>query len=92
MSNEKELVSLEGTVVPFVPGKVRFTFDIQADDGQRYFCFSLPDGPELPPVRAGERVRVHGRWSEALARVFETTRVEILPPDGSAVGERRAKK
>lgn len=78
MTTDKEQVTLVGVVVPFVPGKVRFTFDIQCDDGQRYFCFALPGGPELPEVRTGDRVRVHGIWSEALARVFETARLERI--------------
>ncbi|HEY4372901.1 MAG TPA: hypothetical protein VGN52_13315 [Burkholderiales bacterium] len=78
MTTKKEQVILEGVVVPFVPGKVRFTFDIQCDDGQRYFCFALPGAPELPEVGTGQRVRVYGVWSEALARVFETTRLEII--------------
>ncbi|MDB5807219.1 MAG: hypothetical protein JWN73_4541 [Betaproteobacteria bacterium] len=75
--NPRAKVTLEGLVVPFKPDGVRFNFDILCGE-TRYLCIAAQPAVQDAVVREGERVRVSGQWSLALAGVFEAASVEVL--------------
>jgi hypothetical protein len=65
---------------PLVHQKNGFTF---RHEGKACYCFDVAGHQGLAQLKSGERVRISGRWSNAILDVFEGEQVEILREPGA---------